>query len=366
MESLYIVVAILALICIFGFFNEKVTKLTYEIALMLFSTIFGILILIVVTTAGDTDVAKFLNEIQGFDIHDFLMHGVLCYMLFAGSCHMKLRDFKEQARQITVLSFVCTLLGAVFYALLIYGVGYAFGTPLPLPVCLMFGSIVAPTDPIAATGILSKFGLPKKTSFLIQGESLFNDGVGVALFVCFSGMVSASSASAAQSSVIGLMLKEILGALAVAAVVTAPEDIHQPADGFSVVCPVRGAWVFWRNRIGCLRHPVLRVPHEICRCRGCRTDGAIQPVLGDAGRFPELDTVCDHGSFVYRCPEDARRALALRGRDSGEPDRARRQSLGVFAYHRKDTRRVQQAWLYRAANMGRPQRRPFRCACHEH
>ena len=221
MESLYIVVAILALICIFGFFNEKVTKLTYEIALMLFSTIFGILILIVVTTAGDTDVAKFLNEIQGFDIHDFLMHGVLCYMLFAGSCHMKLRDFKEQARQITVLSFVCTLLGAVFYALLIYGVGYAFGTPLPLPVCLMFGSIVAPTDPIAATGILSKFGLPKKTSFLIQGESLFNDGVGVALFVCFSGMVSASSASAAQSSVIGLMLKEILGALAVAAVVTA-------------------------------------------------------------------------------------------------------------------------------------------------
>ena len=220
METLYIFVAILALICVLGFFNEKVTKLTYEIALMLFSTVIGILVLIVVTVAGDTDVASVLKEIQGFDIHDFLMHGVLCYMLFAGSCHMKLRDFKEQARQITVLSLVCTLLGAVFYALLIYGVGYLFGTPLPLPVCLMFGSIIAPTDPIAATGILGKFGLPEKTSFLIQGESLFNDGVGVALFVCFSGMVSASSASAEQTSVIGLMFKEIFGALAVAVVVT--------------------------------------------------------------------------------------------------------------------------------------------------
>ena len=82
----------------------------------------------------------------------------------------------------------------------------------------MFGSIIAPTDPIAATGILSKFGLPKKTSFLIQGESLFNDGIGVALFVCFSSMVSASSSS--DEGFVGVMLREVLGALAVGVVVT--------------------------------------------------------------------------------------------------------------------------------------------------
>lgn len=217
---MYIFVGILALVCVLGFFNEKVTKLTYEIALLLFSTIIGVIILIVVSTAENTPVANVLKEFQGFDIHDFLMHGVLCFMLFAGSCHMKLKDFKEQARQITVLSLVCTLLGTVFYGLLIFGASYLFRTPLSLPICLMFGSIIAPTDPIAATGILGKFGLPKKTSFLIQGESLFNDGVGVALFVCFSGMVSASGAEGGQSSIIGVMLKEILGALAIAAAVT--------------------------------------------------------------------------------------------------------------------------------------------------
>ena len=220
METMYIFVGILALVCVLGFFNEKVTKLTYEIALLLFSTVIGVIILIVVSLAGNTPVANVLKEVQGFDIHDFLMHGVLCFMLFAGSCHMKLRDFKEQARQITVLAFVCTLLGTVFYGLLIYGASQLLGGSLSLPVCLMFGSIIAPTDPIAATGILGKFGLPKKTSFLIQGESLFNDGVGVALFVCFSGMVAASGAEAGQSSVVGVMLKEILGALAIAAAVT--------------------------------------------------------------------------------------------------------------------------------------------------
>ncbi|MBQ6499139.1 MAG: sodium:proton antiporter [Ruminococcus sp.] len=219
MDTLYLFVGVIALVCVLGFFNEKVTKLTYEIGLMLFASILGIVLLIGTAVFNNTDIGNTLKEFQEFDIHDFLMHGVLCFMLFAGSCHMKLKDFKEMARQITVLSFVCTLLGAVFYGLLIYGASYLFGAPLTLPVCLMFGSIIAPTDPIAATGILSKFGLPRKTSFLIQGESLFNDGVGVALFVCFSGMVKASSGSS-DEGIVGVMLREILGALAVAVVVT--------------------------------------------------------------------------------------------------------------------------------------------------
>ena len=219
METMYLFVGIIALVCLLGFFNEKVTKMTYEIGLMLFSTILGIVLLIGIAIFNDTSVGNVLKEIQGFDIHDFLMHGVLCFMLFAGSCHMKLSDFKRMARQITVLSLVCTLLGAVFYGLLIYGASYAFGLKLSLPVCLMFGSIIAPTDPIAATGILSKFGLPKDTSFLIQGESLFNDGIGVALFVCFSGMVKATSGSSDQGF-LTVMLREVLGAVAIGIVVT--------------------------------------------------------------------------------------------------------------------------------------------------
>lgn len=217
MDTMIMFVGVIALICILGFFNEKVTKLTYEIALMLFSSVIGILIILGAALFQNSDIGNVLKEVQGFDIHEFLMHGVLCFMLFAGSCHMKLKDFKQQARQVTVLSLVCTLLGAAFYGFLIYGAGLLFRINLSLPVCLMFGSIIAPTDPIAATGILAKFGLPKKTSFLIQGESLFNDGIGVALFVCFSGMVSASSS---DEGFVGVMLREILGALVVGVVIT--------------------------------------------------------------------------------------------------------------------------------------------------
>ena len=211
-----IFVVVISLVCLLGFFNEKVTKLTYEISLMLFSVVIGGILLLIVTFAKGTGIADVLPQSQFINIERFLMEGVLCFMLFAGSCHMKLSGFRQLARQISVLAFVCTLLGACFYGFLFYGASLLLGLNLSLPVCLMFGSIAAPTDPIAATSILSKFGLPKQLSFLIEGESLFNDGVGVALFVCFSGMAAASS----SGGFFTVMLREILGAVAVGAVVT--------------------------------------------------------------------------------------------------------------------------------------------------
>ena len=211
-----IFVVVISLVCLLGFFNEKVTKLTYEISLMLFSVVIGGILLLIVTFAKGTGIADVLPQSQFINIERFLMEGVLCFMLFAGSCHMKLSGFKQLARQISVLAFVCTLLGACFYGFLFYGASLLLGLNLSLPVCLMFGSIAAPTDPITATSILSKFGLPKQLSFLIEGESLFNDGVGVALFVCFSGMATASS----SGGFFTVMLREILGAVAVGAVVT--------------------------------------------------------------------------------------------------------------------------------------------------
>ncbi len=181
-------------------------------------------------------------------------------MLFAGSFRMKLADFKAQARQITVLAFVCTLLGAVFYGLLFYGASLLFGAGLSLPVCLMFGSIIAPTDPIAATGILSKFGLPKNISFLIQGESLFNDGVGVALFVFFSGMVT----SASSGGFFVVMLQEVLGALLVGAAVTA-------------VCFLM--FRFSKSRMTRIFISLLAVSLSYSICELCDFSGAIASVV---------------------------------------------------------------------------------------
>ena len=217
MDSFLILTAItLGIAVLIGFLNEKLFHLTYEISLLLFSVLIG---------AGLTLLAAFHNgslmevmqNVHVFNIETFLMNGVLCFMLFAGSCRLKLSQFREQARQVSVLAFVCTLLGALLYGVLFRLASILLNLPFSLPVCLMFGSVTAPTDPIAATSILNKFGLPKLTGFLMEGESLLNDGVGVALFVVFSGIVTAQKGN----GFVAVMAREVLGAVLIGAIVTA-------------------------------------------------------------------------------------------------------------------------------------------------
>ena len=258
--NLYYFVVIIGFICILGFLNEKLTRLTYEISLMLFSVVIGIFLLTGTAVLKGTGYADILGQVQILNIESFLMEGVLCFMLFAGSCHMKLSDFKAHARQITVLAFVCTFLGACFYGGLFYGAGLLLGLDISLPVCLMFGSIAAPTDPIAATGILSKFNLPKNISFLIEGESLFNDGVGVALFVCFSGIATATS----SGSFVGIILKEILGAVLVGASVT-------------LLCFLM--FRFSKSRTLGIFISLFAVSLSYCICEGFGFSGAIASVI---------------------------------------------------------------------------------------
>lgn len=210
-------VCTLLLIVLFGYFNEKVTKLTNEIALMLFSVILGVVLLLIQIAVKGASAATILSGLTAINLEDFLMKGVLCFMLFAGSCHMKLRNFHRHARIIILLSIGATFLGAVFYGVLFYAATQLIGLSLSLPVCLMFGSIVAPTDPIAATSILKKFHLPKEISFIIEGESLLNDGVGVALFVCFSGLAAAGQGG----GFLRIMASELFGAVLVGVIVTA-------------------------------------------------------------------------------------------------------------------------------------------------
>lgn len=211
-------VIFLALVVVFGYLNEKVTRFTHEIALMLFAVILGgALAVFGAVSKGTGAVSQILEEVQFFNLEGFLIEGVLCFMLFAGSSHMKLLDFKKHARAISLLAVGATFLGAVFYGVIFYGAGKLLGLTLTLPVCLMFGSIVAPTDPIAATSILKKFHLPPGISFIIEGESLLNDGMGVALFIFFSGMVTAEG----SGGFFAVMAKELLGAVVVGILVTA-------------------------------------------------------------------------------------------------------------------------------------------------
>ena len=140
MDQFFLLMCVsIGMVVLIGFFNEKVTRMPNEIALMLFATIIGCVITVVWSGMRNMSVKELLNSVQVFNLEKFLLHGVLCFMLFAGSCHLRLNAFVRHARQVGVLAFFCTLVGALLYGTLFYLILLLTPFRLSLPIgCILF------------------------------------------------------------------------------------------------------------------------------------------------------------------------------------------------------------------------------------
>ncbi len=209
-------IIILAFIIGIGILNERFLHMQSDIALILFSLLIALLIGVVSKFTPIPELNNFTQNIGEFGFEEYLMDGVLCFMLFAGASKVNMGKFKQNLRPICLLALLTTAISSFVYGLLFYAVAYLFQIPMDIWTCILLGCVVSPTDPIAATGILSKIGLSKNVCSVIENESLFNDGTGVTLFVFVRSVVIHSG----ESNFAVLMFREIVGAVAVALLVS--------------------------------------------------------------------------------------------------------------------------------------------------
>ncbi|MBC8093686.1 MAG: sodium:proton antiporter, partial [Pseudonocardia sp.] len=130
--------------------------------------------------------------VRRIDLNQTFLHGMLGFMLFAGSLHIKLDELRTRKWTVLVLSTVGVLISTAVVGLLAWALLGAAGIPARLIYCLLFGALISPTDPIAVLAILRQAGVPKDMEIKIAGESLFNDGVGVV--VCLALLEIATGA----------------------------------------------------------------------------------------------------------------------------------------------------------------------------
>ncbi|MEH0666751.1 sodium:proton antiporter [Vibrio scophthalmi] len=166
-----------------AFVNSKIGKMQTTIAITAGSMVLSLLILV----AGQNDWFQ-LTEIASktvasINFEDFLLKGILGFLLFAGGLGIKLPNLKDQKWEITVLALGATLFSTFFIGFGLYGFCQWLHIPFDLVYCLLFGALISPTDPIAVLAIVKKLKAPKRISTQIEGESLFNDGFGLVIFV---------------------------------------------------------------------------------------------------------------------------------------------------------------------------------------
>jgi CPA1 family monovalent cation:H+ antiporter len=128
--------------------------------------------------------------LEGIDFNKALMHGMLSFLLFSGALHVNLEDLAQHKWIISILATFGVVMSTFIVGSIAWIVFLLIGLKLPFIYCLLFGSLIAPTDPIAVIGILKKAGVPKSLETKITGESLFNDGVAVVVFLVIMGIVT--------------------------------------------------------------------------------------------------------------------------------------------------------------------------------
>ncbi|MFC6223021.1 cation:proton antiporter [Hymenobacter artigasi] len=161
-------------------------------------------------------VPSFTVAVRGallrFDFTEFLMGSVLSFLLFAGSLHVRVDALRAVWRSIAAYSTLGVLLATGLVGLGTYVLLHLAGVELPLLPCLLFGALIAPTDPIAVLGILKTTDLDKNIETNLAGESLFNDGFGVVVFVTLLEVATPGETPSAGSAAL-LLLREAGGGL---------------------------------------------------------------------------------------------------------------------------------------------------------
>jgi monovalent cation:H+ antiporter, CPA1 family len=216
--DLFTVIAILTTIsALFAYVNFRYVKLPSTIGLMLIALLSSIALLIVGQfNAAVLEGTKAL--VSEIDFPRVLLEVLLSFLLFAGALHTDMALMREQ--KWSILSFATLgvvlstfLMGGLFYYLLPY-IGFA----IPFIHCLLLGALISPTDPIAVLGILKEAKIPKNLEIVITGESLFNDGVGVVIFLTILEIAILGPAEISPPEVAILFGKEVGGGLALGAI----------------------------------------------------------------------------------------------------------------------------------------------------
>lgn len=210
----FLIITILILIsAIFGYINVRFLKLPNTIGLMLITIVFTLGVFVLsYFDATLLNAERYI--ITHIDFRTVLLDVMLSFLLFAGALHTNFEQLKVQRWPIFAFATLGVLVSTFLVGTIMFYLLQLIGFDIDYVYCLLFGALISPTDPIAVLGILKKAGVPKKLETKIVGESLFNDGVGVVVFMVIYQFAMSGKESMGAIDILELFGTEVLGGIA--------------------------------------------------------------------------------------------------------------------------------------------------------
>jgi monovalent cation:H+ antiporter, CPA1 family len=215
-----IAAVLVAAAALFGYVNHRLLRLPPTTGTLLVALLSSLAVVLVERFVPGFDLRTAIQQFIGrIDFDQTLMHGLLCFLLFAGALHVDLDGLIRHRAIIAALATVGVLLSVTIVGALVWGLFAVMGLKVSLLACLTFGALISPTDPIAVMGLLKELRAPRSLESQIGGESLFNDGVGVVVFMALAslahlgGVDGVDAPAPGTAALIGFAIREVVGGL---------------------------------------------------------------------------------------------------------------------------------------------------------
>ena len=206
---------LLTLSAVFGWLNRKFVLLPHAIGLLVMGVVASLVLVALDALLPDHRASATLGKVLGqIDFSAVVMDGMLAFLIFAGALHVDVGKLRSHAVPVLVLAILGTVISTAIVGCGFWTVAQAFGYPVPLVWALVFGALISPTDPVAVMSTLKAVSIPAELEVQLQGESLFNDGVGIVLFtVLLRFATGAPAAETTPLAIAQLLLVEAGGGL---------------------------------------------------------------------------------------------------------------------------------------------------------
>lgn len=205
---------LLTLSALFGWLNHKFVPLPHTIGLLVMSVLTSIVLVTVDLAFPDQHLFEPLTAVLlQIDFSSVVMNGMLGFLLFAGALHVNLDKLRSRAVPVVILAVFGTIISTAIIGTGIWQAARLIGHPMTLAWALVFGALISPTDPVAVLSVLKKVSVPASLEVEMQGESLFNDGVGIVLFTILLRFAAGGGEDTNASAIAELLLLEAGGGL---------------------------------------------------------------------------------------------------------------------------------------------------------
>lgn len=197
---------------ILSYVNYRYIKLQSSIAITLVTLLMIMGIIFLSSLGVDIGENKIVTAFNTIDFHALLIDGMLSFLLFAGALNVCIDQLLKEKWEVTILALGSTILSTLIIGSIAFYFLAWLGQPLEFIYCLLFGALISPTDPIAVLAVFKELNAPKSLDTRVAGESLFNDGIGIVLFVTIYE-IAFNHHSATMKAVTTLFFQQALGGI---------------------------------------------------------------------------------------------------------------------------------------------------------